>query len=46
MGVGSAKNYKQVKWITSRKIFLAWILTIPVAITFGAICSLLLGLIK
>lgn len=45
MGVGSAKNYKQVKWITGRKIFMAWILTIPIAMLFGAICSLLLELV-
>ena len=42
MGVGSAKNYKQVKWIVGRKIFLAWIITIPIAMLFGAVFSLLL----
>lgn len=41
MGVGSVKNYKQVKWITTRKIFLAWIVTIPVSILFGMTFSLL-----
>lgn len=45
MGVGSAKNYKQVKWITGRKIFIAWVLTIPVAMLFGGVCSLLLKLV-
>lgn len=39
MGVGSAKNYKRVKWITTRRIFLAWILTIPVSMLFGAVFS-------
>lgn len=42
MGVGSVENYKRVKWITTRKIFLAWILTIPVAMLFGAILSFLI----
>lgn len=42
MGVGSVKNYKQVKWIVGRKIFLAWVLTIPVAMLFGMVISLLL----
>jgi len=42
MGVGAVKNYKQVKWITTRKIFLAWILTIPAAMIFGGIFSLII----
>lgn len=42
MGVGAVKNYKQVKWITTRKIFLAWILTIPAAMFFGGIFSLII----
>jgi PiT family inorganic phosphate transporter len=42
MGVGVVKNYKQVKWITTRKIFLAWILTIPAAMIFGGISSLII----
>lgn len=42
MGVGSTKNYKQVKWITTRKIFIAWIITIPISMIFGMIFSLIL----
>jgi len=42
MGVGTVKNYKRVKWITTRKIFLAWILTIPAAMFFGGIFSLII----
>lgn len=42
MGVGSVENYKRVRWITTRKIFLAWILTIPITLFFGALFSLLL----
>ncbi len=42
MGVGAVKNYKQVKWITTRKIFLAWILTIPATMIFGGIFSLII----
>jgi PiT family inorganic phosphate transporter len=42
IGVGAVKNYKQVKWITTRKIFIAWILTIPAAMLFGGIFSLII----
>ncbi len=42
MGVGTVKNYKRVKWITTRKIFVAWILTIPSAMFFGGIFSLII----
>lgn len=42
IGVGTAENYKRVKWITTRRIFLAWIMTIPIAMAFGAIFSLIL----
>lgn len=42
MGVGSVKNYKKVRWITTRKIFVAWILTMPSAMFFGGVFSLLL----
>lgn len=42
MGVGAVKNYKKVKWITTRRIFLAWILTIPAAMFFGGIFSLII----
>ncbi|HSW48070.1 MAG TPA: inorganic phosphate transporter [Candidatus Saccharimonadales bacterium] len=41
MGVGSVKNYKQVKWITTRKIFLAWIVTIPISMIFGMVFSVI-----
>ncbi len=37
MGVGSAQNYKKVRWLTTRKIFIAWIFTIPIAMVFGAV---------
>lgn len=39
IGVGSAKNYNKVKWITTRKIFIAWLCTIPVTMFFGGILS-------
>jgi PiT family inorganic phosphate transporter len=42
MGVGSAKNYKQVRWATSRKIFIAWISTVPITMFFGIVVSFLL----
>lgn len=42
LGVGAAENYKRVMWITTRKIFIAWILTIPISFLFGATLSLLI----
>lgn len=42
MGVGSVENYKKVRWITTRKIFLAWILTIPATMFFGGLLSFLM----
>ncbi|MCL5432687.1 MAG: inorganic phosphate transporter [Patescibacteria group bacterium] len=44
MGVGSTENYKKVKWITTRKIFLAWVLTIPAAMFFGGLFSLVINI--
>jgi PiT family inorganic phosphate transporter len=41
IGVGSAKNPRKVHWITTRRILLAWVMTIPASLFFGAICSLL-----
>ncbi len=41
IGVGSVKNYKRVRWITTRKILIAWILTIPCAMLLGAFFSFL-----
>lgn len=41
IGVGSTENYKKVKWITTRKILIAWVLTIPVSFIFGAMSILL-----
>ena len=42
IGVGTVENYKKVTWITTRKIFLAWILTIPVSMLFGMVLSYIL----
>jgi len=39
IGVGSVENPKKVRWITTRKILLAWVLTIPVAVLFGMVFS-------
>lgn len=39
VGVGSVKNYKRVRWITTRKILIAWILTIPCTMLFGVFFS-------
>lgn len=45
-GVGAAENYKKVRWITTRKIFTAWILTIPISFTLGVITMMILNLIN
>ncbi|MEI7603714.1 MAG: inorganic phosphate transporter [bacterium] len=42
IGVGTVENAKKVKWITTRKIFMAWVVTIPVSILFGMIFSLII----
>ena len=43
VGVGSAINVKKVRWLTTRKIFIAWMLTIPAAMLFGGVLSLVIG---
>jgi inorganic phosphate transporter, PiT family len=40
MGVGARKGASSVKWGVSRKIFIAWLVTIPVSGTIGAIMYL------
>jgi len=37
IGVGTVENYKKVRWINTRKIFLAWLITIPISLIFGFI---------
>ncbi len=36
MGVGAIKGLSAVKWGVTRKIFIAWIVTIPISATVGA----------
>jgi PiT family inorganic phosphate transporter len=43
MGVGTAKNYKQVKWTVGRKIFVAWVVTIPISMVFGMIANVIIN---
>jgi PiT family inorganic phosphate transporter len=45
IGVGATENYKKVKWITTRKILIAWILTIPISFLFGAVSILLIQIL-
>jgi PiT family inorganic phosphate transporter len=40
MGVGARKGASSVKWGVTRKIFIAWIITIPVSAAIGAIMYL------
>lgn len=42
MGVGSAERIRAVKWKTAGKIFVSWLVTIPVAGSVGALLFLLL----
>jgi PiT family inorganic phosphate transporter len=44
VGVGTVENYKKVRWITTRSILIAWILTIPIALSFGIVTSLVVSL--
>jgi len=37
MGVGSIKGVSAVKWGVTRKIFWAWILTIPISAIMGCL---------
>jgi PiT family inorganic phosphate transporter len=46
IGVGSRKGLSAVKWGVTRKIFWAWIFTIPVSGLIGAVMYYLFNLIK
>lgn len=39
VGVGASMNFRKVRWLTTRQIFAAWILTIPVSLFLGAALS-------
>jgi PiT family inorganic phosphate transporter len=43
MGAGTTKGTSAVKWGVTRKIFWAWILTIPVSAIFGAVFYFLIS---
>lgn len=45
MGVGATKRLTAVKWGVSGKIFIAWLLTIPVSAIIGAVIYFLLNAI-
>jgi len=45
MGVGATKRLTAVRWGVSRKIFLAWLLTIPVSAIFGAVMYYVFNLV-
>jgi len=44
MGVGSAKRLSAVRWTLARNIVGAWVLTIPVTATIGAVITLIIKL--
>jgi PiT family inorganic phosphate transporter len=37
MGVGSAKNFRSVRWIWAERIVGAWVLTLPLSAAMGAV---------
>jgi inorganic phosphate transporter, PiT family len=43
IGVGSLKNISAVRWVVARKIFWAWILTIPISAGFSALSYLVVS---
>jgi PiT family inorganic phosphate transporter len=45
MGVGAVKGVSAVKWGVTRKIFWAWILTIPISALISAGIFLISGLL-
>jgi len=45
MGVGAAKGTRLVRWGVTKKIFLAWILTIPASALISAISFLIIGIL-
>lgn len=45
IGVGSVKNISSVRWVVARRIFWAWLLTVPAAGAASSISYLLLHLI-
>lgn len=42
IGVGSVKNFSSVRWVVARKIFWAWILTIPASAFISSVSYLLI----
>jgi PiT family inorganic phosphate transporter len=46
MGVGARKGASSVKWGVTRKIFIAWIVTIPVSAIIGAIMYVFFSLVN
>jgi len=45
LGVGSARNYRSVRWIWGQRIVMAWIVTIPFSAAIGAIAYALVHLL-
>ncbi len=43
MGVGSAKRLSAVKWGVAQNILIAWIITLPITITLGALSVWVIG---
>lgn len=45
IGVGSVKNISSVRWVVARRIFWAWILTIPICALISSIVYLILHIL-
>jgi PiT family inorganic phosphate transporter len=43
LGVGTARRLSAVRWGVTFRIFLSWVLTVPVTILFGALFMVVLG---
>ncbi|MCX7711206.1 MAG: inorganic phosphate transporter [Clostridia bacterium] len=41
MGVGAAKRLSAVRWALARNIVWAWVLTIPITASIGALCTMI-----
>ncbi len=46
IGVGSVKNFSSVRWVVARRIFWAWIFTLPASALMASVLYLLLRFLK
>ncbi|OIO13799.1 hypothetical protein COV53_01025 [Candidatus Gottesmanbacteria bacterium CG11_big_fil_rev_8_21_14_0_20_37_11] len=46
IGVGSVKNFSSVRWVVARRIFWAWIFTLPASALMASVLYLLLRFLR